>query len=105
VLIERWRGAANSGEGLGVIGYQPGKKTWHRDYLEPGGVVLAFDGQRDGAAMVMTGKEYRPEVVRMHRVTWTSKSDGSVEERWQTSTDSGRTWEVRLEGILQRIAE
>lgn len=105
VLLERWRGAAKSGEGLGVIGYQPEKKIWHREYLDHGGFVLAFDGERDGEAMVMTGKEYQPDVVRMHRVTWTRKPDGSVDERWQTSTDEGRSWEERLHAVLQRIAE
>jgi hypothetical protein len=104
-LIERWRGVGNAGEGLGVIGWQPGSKTWHRDYLDHGGFVLAFDGQRDGAAMVMTGKDYQPDVVRMHRVTWSPKSNGSVEERWQTSTDAGRSWRMQFYGDLERIAE
>ena len=105
VLIERWRGVGNAGEGLGVIGYQPGSQTWHRDFIDDGRFVLALDGQRDGAAMVMTGKDYQSDVVRMHRVTWTRKSDGSVEERWQTSTDAGRSWQARFYGLLERIAE
>ncbi|HEY7681996.1 MAG TPA: hypothetical protein VH879_05095 [Gemmatimonadales bacterium] len=105
VLIERWRGVGNSGEGLGVIGYLPGSKTWHRDYIDHGGFVSAIDGHLDGATMVMTGTDYQSDVARMHRVTWTRKSDGSVEERWQTSTDAGRSWQVRFYGVLQRIAE
>jgi hypothetical protein len=105
VLIERWRGVGNAGEGLGVIGYRPASKTWHRDFIDEGGFVLAFDGRRDDAAMVMTGKEYRPDVVRMHRVTWTPKTNGSVEERWQTSTDDGRSWGMHFYGVLERIAE
>jgi hypothetical protein len=105
VLIERWRGVRNSGEGLGVIGYQPGSKTWHRDFIDHGGFVLAFDGQRDGARIVMKGKDYQSDVVRVHRMTWTPKSDGSVEERWQTSTDAGRSWQTQFYGVLERIAE
>jgi len=105
VLIERWRGVGPAGEGLGVIGYRPASKTWHRDFIDHGGFVLAFDGRRDGAAMVMTGKEYQPDVVRMHRVTWTPRSNGSIEERWQTSTDEGRSWDMHFYGLLERIAE
>jgi len=105
VLIERWRGVANSSEGLGVIGYQPASNTWHRDYLDHRGFVLGFDGHLDATTMVMTGKDYQPDVVRMHRVTWTPRSDGSVEERWQTSTDAGRSWQVHFYGVLSRIAE
>jgi hypothetical protein len=105
VLIERWRGVGNSGEGLGVIGYQPASKTWHRDFIDHTGFVSSIDGHLDGATMVMTGKDYQPDVVRMHRVTWTPRSDGSVEERWQTSGDDERSWQVRFYGVLERIAE
>jgi len=105
VLIERWRGVGNAGEGLGVVGYQPATKTWHRDFLDHGGVVLGFDGHLDGARMVMTGKDYPPDGARLHRVTWTARSDGSVEERWQTSTDAGRSWHVHFYGVFERIAE
>lgn len=105
VLIERWRGVGHAREGLGVIGYQPASRTWHRDFIDHGGFVLAFDGQRDGAAMVLTGKEYQPDVIRMHRVSWMPTSDGKVEERWQTSTDAGRAWRVHFYGVFERIAE
>jgi hypothetical protein len=105
VLIERWRGVADSGEGLGAIGYQSGSGTWHREYIDHGGFVLAFDGHLDGATMVMTGKDYQSDAARMHRVTWTRKSDGSVEERWQTSTDAGQSWQTHFYGVLERIAE
>jgi hypothetical protein len=105
VLIERWRGVGNSGEGLGVIGYRPGSKTWHRDYIDRSGFVSTLDGRLDGATMVMRGTDYQSDVVRLHRVTWTPRPDGSVEERWQTSTDDGRSWQARFFGVLQRIAE
>ena len=105
VLVEKWRGVGKSREGLGVVGYQPATKTWHRDFIDDSGFVLAFDGQFDGAAMVMTGKDYQSDVTRMHRLTWTPKSDGSVEERWQTSTDAGQSWQEHFHGVFQRIAE
>lgn len=105
VLMEKRRGAGNSGESLGVVGYQPASKTWHRDFIDDNGFLLAIEGQMDGAAMVMTGKDYQSDVTRMHRVTWTPMSDGSVEERWQTSTDAGRSWQAHSYGVLQRISE
>jgi len=102
VLIERWRGVGNSSEGLG---YQAGSRTWHRDFIDHGGLILAFDGKRDGATMAMTGKDYQSDIVRMHRVTWAPKGDGSIEERWQTSTDAGQSWRMHFYGVLERIAE
>jgi hypothetical protein len=105
VLIERWRGSARSSEGLGVIGYKPNTETWHREFIDHDGVILTFDGQREGDTMVMKGTEYQPDFVRMHRVTWTRRPDGSVEERWQTSADAGRSWQEHFYGVLRRIAE
>ena len=52
-----------------------------------------------------TGKEYQPDGARLHGVTWTARSDGSVEERWQTSTDAGRSWQMHFHGVFERIAE
>jgi hypothetical protein len=70
------------------------------------GFVLALDGRRNGVTMVMTGKNHpNPGVTRMHRLNWTPKSDGSVEELWQTSTDAGRSWQVHFDGIFRRLAE
>ena len=105
VVIEKWRGVANSGEGLGVAGYEPARGTWHRDFIDHDGFVLAVDGQLEGAAMVMTGKDYTPDGARLHRVTWAPRENGSVIERWEMSIDGGRSWQVRFYGALERIAE
>src|SRR6185436_7424060 len=104
VLIETWHGVGSAGESLGVIGYRPESRRWHRDFLDHGGVVLALEGARDGAAMVMTGKDYPANGVRMHRVAWTPGNDGAIEQRWQTSADDGRSWQVHFYGMYQRIA-
>ena len=105
VLIETWLGVGSAGESLGIIGFQSESGRWHRDFLDPTGVVLSLAGRMEGSAMVMTGTEYRPEGARIHRVTWKQTSDGTIEERWQASTDGGRSWQVRFYGMLHRIAE
>ena len=105
VLIETWRGVANSGEGLGVMGYEPVRGTWHRDFLDDHGFVVALEGRMEGVAMVLTGKDYTPDGARLHRLTWAPGTNGSVIERWETSTDGGRSWQVRFYGALERIAE
>jgi len=105
VLLETRLGVGSAGESLGIIGYQPERRSWHRDFLDPGGVVLTLEGERDGAAMVMTGKQYHADGLRLHRVTWTPTREGAVEERWQTSADGGRSWQAKFYGVFHRIAE
>ncbi len=105
-LIELWREAVSGKEGLGVIGYRLESGTWHHDLMIHVGFVLSVEGGRDGDGMEMTGKEYPGHgVTRMHRIRWTPRSDGSVEESWQTSTDDGQSWQVHFEGVFQRISE
>src|SRR5690606_24269841 len=87
VLVETRLGVGGSGESLGIIGYLPEQGRWHRDLLAPGGEVLSLEGGRDGAAMVLTGRDYPADGPRMHRLAWTPTGDGGVEERWQASTD------------------
>jgi len=105
VLIETWLGAGTTGESLGIIGFRRESGQWHREFLDPAGVVLSFAGRMKGAAMVMEGKEYLPEGIRLHRLTWTPRQDGTVEERWVVSGDSGRSWQIRFYGVFHRIAE
>ena len=105
-LVELWREAVTGKEGLGVIGYRPENGVWHQDLMIHVGFVLSVEGGRDGASMVMTGKEYPGRgVTRIHRIRWTPTSDGSVEQLWQTSIDDGRSWQVHFEGVFQRISE
>ena len=105
VLIERWRGIGNSDEGLGVIGYDPNGSSWHREFLDRRGFVLALNGSRQGPTLVMTGNDYQRDAARMNRVTWAAQPDGTISQRWQTSTDGGQTWQIQLNGLLRRIAE
>jgi len=105
VLIETRLGVGGAGESLGIIGYLPERRRWHRDFLAPGSGLLTLEGERNAAAMAMTGTDYPADGPRMHRVSWTPTRDGAVEERWQTSADAGRTWRVRFYGVLQRISE
>jgi hypothetical protein len=105
VLIEQWRGTGKLDEGLGVIDYDPARTSWHRDFLDQGGVVLALDGRLDGQTMVMTGNDYALGGARMNRVTWAPQPDGTITQSWQTSTDGGQSWRSQLRARLRRIAE
>lgn len=104
-LVEKWRDVGAT-EGLAVITYRSARKVWHRDALLRSRFILAFEGQMSGGSMIMTAKQYSDSgAVKLHRITWTPKIDGSVEEVWQTSIDAGKSWQIRFDDILTRIAE
>src|SRR5690606_28912747 len=108
--VETWLGAGSGRQSLGVIGFEPEDREgkdgiWRREFLGSDGVVLSLAGRVHGAAMVMTGKEYRPEGVHGNRVTWRPRSDGTVEVRWETSAADGASWQDRSREVFHRIAE
>lgn len=106
VYIEKRRGAGDAGETLGVIGHLPDRGAWRRDALDPGGAVQTLEGAWDGTRVVLAGKDYQdPAAVRLQRLTWTPRHDGSVEEQWQTSADGGESWQTRAHGVLRRYGE
>ncbi len=106
VYVEKRRGAGSAGETLGVIGRPAAGAAWRRDVLDPGGFVLTFEGTWDGTRVVLSAKDYQdPVVTRLHRVTWTPRPDGAVEELWQTSTDDGQSWQARSQSVLRRYGE
>ena len=105
-LVEKWRDASGGGEGLSVITYHPAQQMWHRDALIRSSVVLAFEGRMSGGSMIMTAKQYSGSgLTELHRIRFTPKSDGTVEEVWQTSIDAGRSWHIRFDEVMTRIAE
>ena len=104
VIVEKWHDAGDPGGGIGLTGYQIGRKTWHQDFMDDGGFVLSIDGALIGTQMIMRGTDYPSDgKSRLHRVTWTPRRDGSVEELWKTSDDGGKTWRVHFDGIFRRM--
>ena len=41
-------------------------------------------------------------LTQHERITWTPNADGSVRQRWETSTDDGKTWTVAFDGIYRK---
>ena len=105
VLIETWRDAGSGRASLGIIGFELESGTWRRDFLDSAGVVLSLAGRVEGTALAMSGNEYRAEGVRSHRVRWTSRAGGGIDQRWQISADGGRSWQLRQQGAFERISE
>ena len=106
VLIEEWSGLTDADEGMAIFGYNPARDRWHADTLVHRRAVLDFNGQKSGDRMVLTGTEFPMSGrVQLHRITWSVKGDGTVEELWQTSTDAGQSWQVYFDGLFDRISE
>lgn len=104
-LIEKWRDASGN-EGLSVFMYQPAQQSWLRNTLIRSSVVLAFEGRMADGSISMTATQYLPSgLPELHRIRFTPKTDGTIEEVWLTSTDLGKSWETRFDEVFTRIGE
>ena len=55
--------------------------------------------------MVMQGSLPMPAgKTQLQRITWTPLPDGRVSQRWETSDDAGKSWQVSFLGFYRRAA-
>ena len=101
-LAEHWiNSTGQDGHSLNV--YDAGSRTWTQFWIGSDGVVLRLSGGMQGDAMEMRGE--LPNSTggsQQQRIRWTPRHDGSVEQRWETSDDEGKTWQVSFVGIYRR---
>lgn len=104
VLQEHWAGKDGS-TGTSFNLYVASRKVWHQTWVDNSGGLLLLDGGLKDGSMVLAGpRPARGGKTVLDRITWTPRSDGSVRQWWQTSTDAGATWKTVFDGIYRRTA-
>lgn len=98
VIEEHWTGAAGSvGQSYNL--YDDRTATWHQTWVDNSGLLLRLDGGLVDGSMVLEGDlRGRDGPTRLHRITWTPSSDGTVRQHWQSSEDFGETWTTVFHG-------
>jgi hypothetical protein len=104
-MIEQWRGVNGRGEGMGVIEYQPVDGRWKRTFTHYDGHVLVLEGKLAGATLLLQGNDYQLGQARANRIIWRARSDGMFAVRWEQALPGTDSWQVRFDGLFQRIAE
>jgi hypothetical protein len=101
-LLENWTDASGTtGKSLNV--YNAEKKCWQQFWVGNGTPVLELSGGIVDASMVLTGTRRGKTVAAVvDRITWTPNADRSVLQRWESSTDEGKTWRDNFVGIYRR---
>ena len=102
VLHERWTGASGSnGESFNV--YRRDTQQWHQSWVDNSGLLLMIEGAFANGSMALRGMTTGPggEAV-LNRITWTPFTADSVQQLWETSTDTGATWTVAFDGRYVR---
>lgn len=103
VLQERWESARGPHRGNSYNIYDRASGRWHQAWVDNSGLWLLLTGGLRQGSMVLEGRSAGPNgAERLDRITWTPRSDASVTQVWEQSTDGGRTWTVVFNGRYVR---
>jgi hypothetical protein len=101
VLQENWNeGRPGAGKSFNIWSRITGK--WHQTWVATGGNLVLLDGELVGDAMVLRGERQTPRGHVWDRITYRPLDGGRVQQLWEISTDSGRTWRASFDGRYRR---
>lgn len=102
VLQESWVGARGM-QGMSFNMYSAVDKRWHQTWVDSNGQRLDLAGGLADGKMVLGGDAPQADGrVVTNRITWQALDDGRVRQHWETSADSGRTWQDAFVGLYRR---
>lgn len=97
-ILESWTSARGS-NGTSLNFYDPDTDRWTQVWVGESGVRLRLQGTRRGESMVLRGTRTRGDTTVHDRITWTPLDDGTVQQRWDVSTDGERSWRTAWVGL------
>lgn len=100
---EQWTSARGT-TGMSINYYDEADHQWHQDWVGGNGTILHLRGGLKSGAMVLTGESRGGKGTIINRITWTPLADGKVQQQWETSTNTGKTWKTIFVGIYEKQA-
>lgn len=106
VLLENWvagpRGG-NGGAGKSINFWDTNRRQWRQVWVADGGSSLDYAGSFTDGAMRFEGWTLAPNGGRvLQRLTFFPVSKDTVRQLFETSSDSGKTWQAGFDGRYVR---
>jgi len=74
--------------------YDAKTKKWHQTWIDNQGNPLYLNGEFKNGSMVLSDG--------INRITWTLLKDGRVNQVWDVTSDSGKTWKNIFNGFYTK---
>lgn len=99
-IIEHWSGASGL-NGMSLNAWDSQHRVWRQFWVGGDGLVLRLEGGLVNGAMVLQGELLAAQGVgrQLQRITWSRSSQDQVQQKWETSDDDGRSWQITFLGI------
>ena len=104
MLVENWTGGGpGGGEGKSVNFWDTNRGRWRQIWVADGGGSLDYEGEFRDGAMRFEGWTLAPSGARvLQKLTFFAIHRDTVRQLFETSTDSGRTWQPGFDGRYVR---
>ena len=103
-LHESWTGTKGY-RGNSYNAYDPTRGVWHQTWVDSSGGLLVLEGKLESGKMVLEGQAKQADgKTVLNRITWTPLDGGKVRQRWDSTADGGKTWQVQFDGIYAKRA-
>lgn len=104
MLVEHWTGGGpGGGQGKSINFWDTNRNKWRQIWVADGGTSLDYEGEFRDGAMRFEGWTLAPNGTRvLQKLTFFHIHRDTVRQLFETSTDSGRTWQPGFDGRYVR---
>ena len=104
MIVEHWTGGGpGGGEGKSINFWDTNRNKWRQIWVADGGSSLDYEGEYRDGAMRFEGWTLAPNGTRvLQKLTFFAIHRDTVRQLFETSTDSGRTWQPGFDGRYVR---
>ncbi len=102
ILREEYETANGKYVGTSLNGWDAARGVWHQTWVDNQGAVLLLDGRFEAGRMRLEGRTATTTGEQIERITWTPNPDGTVRQRWEQSTDGGKSWKTAFDGLYRK---
>ena len=98
IIMENWSDMAG-GSGKSINYYDSANGQWHQHWMGSGGTALDLAGSFSEGALRYEGVTVQKDGSKLlGKMVFTPLAGGRVQQRWEQSTDGGKTWSVVFDG-------
>ena len=100
-LREDYRGVSGL-VGQSLSTYDSVRRVWHQSWVTNRGQLLILEGELRDGKMTLSATEATAKGPVLWKGVWIPRSDGSVRETAETSSDGGKTWKPAFDMVFRR---
>lgn len=104
MIVENWTGGGpGGGQGKSINFWDTNRNKWRQVWVADGGSSLDYEGEFRDGAMRFEGWTLAPNGTRvLQKLTFFPIHRDTVRQLFETSSDSGRTWQSGFDGRYVR---